>query len=91
MGGAWEAQLDKHQTLGFSSGHDLTLSVGLLVSAQVMISLFHEIEPHIELCADSMEPACDSLSPSLCPPSLMLSLSLSKINKLKKIIKILNF
>ena len=40
----------KRQTLDFGSGHDLTVC---------------EIEPHIGLCADSVEPAWDSLS--LCP------------------------
>ena len=51
------------------------LSVRLLVSAQVMISRFHEFEPHIGLCADGAEPACDFLSPSL---SASFSLHLSK-------------
>ena len=54
------AQLVKHPTLDFGSGHDLMVG---------------ELEPHIRLCADSEEPAWDSLSP---PLSL-------KINKLKKI------
>ena len=45
-----------------------------------------ETEPHVRLCADSLEPAWDSLSPSLfalplllgiLSPSLSLSLSLS--------------
>ena len=41
-------------------------------------------EPYVGLCADSVEPAWDSLSPFLSAPALlMLSLSL-KINKLKK-------
>ena len=44
-----------------------------------------EIETHIRLCADCMEPAWDSLSPSLfAPPLLILSL---KINKLKNFFK----
>ena len=61
----------KHLALDFSSGHDLTVC---------------EFEPHMGLCADSSEPAWDSLSPSLsAPPPLTLSISLSKINKLKKI------
>ena len=65
--GAWVAQSVKHLTLDFSSGHDL---------------MVHEIEPHCGLCADSVEPAWDSLSPSLsAPPMHTLSL---KINKLKK-------
>ena len=63
------AQLAKHLTRGFHSGHDL---------------LVREFEPHIRLCSDSVEPAWDSLSPSLsAPPLLTLLLSL-KINKLKK-------
>ena len=44
------AQLVKHLTLDFGSGHDLTV---------------RESEPHIGLCADSRDPAGDSLSPSL--------------------------
>ena len=50
--GAWVAQLVKHQTLDFSSGHDLTV---------------HEFKPHIGLCADTAGPAWDSLSCSLYP------------------------
>ena len=65
------AQSAKHLTLGFGSGNDLTVP---------------EIEPCLRLCADSVEPAWDSLSPSLsAPPLLSLSLSLppslSKTNK----------
>ena len=61
------AQSVKRPTLGFGSGRDLTVC---------------EVESRIGLCTDSMEPAWDSLSPSLslCLP-LMLSLSFSKINK----------
>ena len=71
--GAWVAQSVKHPTLNFGSGHDLTV---------------HEIQPYVGLCADSMEPAWDSLFPSLsASPLLTLSvppfLSLSK-NKHKK-------
>ena len=64
--------LVKCLTLGFSSGHDLTV---------------HETESHVRLCADGVEPAWDSLSLLLslsAPPllshafSLSLSLSLSK-------------
>ena len=65
------AQLGKRPTLGFGSGHDLTV---------------HEFEPHLGLCADSVGSAWDSLSPSLSLPLpclRMLSLSL-KINKFKK-------
>ena len=54
------AQSVKHPTLVFGSGHDLTA---------------HEIESYMELCTDGVEPAWDSLSPSLsAPPSLSLSL-----------------
>ena len=61
------AQVVKHPTTDFGSGHDL---------------MVHEIEPHIRLCADSAEPAWDSLSPSLSAlPPLVISRSL-KINKL---------
>ena len=43
--------------------------------------IVRKFEPHIGLCADSMEPAWNPLSPSLsAPPLLMLSLFL-KINK----------
>ena len=61
------AQLVEHPTLGFGSGHAL---------------MAHGFESLIGLCADSVEPALHSLSPSLSalPP---LTLSLSKIN-LKK-------
>ena len=44
------AQSVKRQTLDFGSGHDLTV---------------RGIEPHSGLCADSIEPAWDSLSLSL--------------------------
>ena len=68
--GTWVAQLIKQPTLGFGSGHDLTVC---------------EFEPRIRLCADSEEPAWDSVSPSLsAPPLFALSLSLSlslKINQ----------
>ena len=58
------AQSVKCQALDFGLGHDLTV---------------HEIEPCIGLCADSAEPAWDSLSPSLsAPPPFMLCLSLSQ-------------
>ena len=62
------AQLVKRPTVDFGSGHDLTVC---------------EFKPHIGLCADSMKPAWDSLSPSLSAlPLLILYLSL-KINKNK--------
>ena len=56
----------------FSSGHDFTAP---------------ELEPHVGLCADSSEPGvylgfCVSLS--LYPPLLMLCLSLSQKETLKK-------
>lgn len=58
----------------FGSGHDLMVC---------------EFEPRVGLCADSselrawsLEPASDSMSPSLsAPPQLMLCLSLSVKNK----------
>ena len=53
------------------------LSVRLLISAQVMISRFVGVELHVRLCTNSMEPAWDSLSPSLSAlPQLMLARSL---------------
>ena len=66
--GAWVAQLVKHPTLGLGSGHDLTV---------------HKVKHRVKLCADSVEPAWDSPSLSLCPspagvPALTLSLSLSQ-------------
>ena len=51
--GTWVAQLVKHRTLDFGSGHDL---------------MVHEMEPHLGLCTDSMEPALDSLSPAISVP-----------------------
>ena len=72
--GAWVAQSVKH-----------------LTSAQVMISWFVGSSPASGsvLTARSLEPASDSVSPSLsAPPLLMLCLSVSKINKnIKKIKK----
>ena len=50
--GAWVAQSVKCPTLDLGSGHDLTV---------------REFKPHIRLCTDSVEPAWDSISPSLCP------------------------
>ena len=66
-GGTWVASLVKHLTLG-----------------QVMISQFRgsSSTSGCVLMAQSLEPALDYVSPSLSdPPLLMLSLSLSKINK----------
>ena len=65
--GIWVASSDEGPALEFGPGHDLTV---------------HEREPHIRLCADSMELAWDSLSPSLSashPLTLSLNLCL-KIN-----------
>ena len=60
----WVAQPVKHPTLGFGSGHDLTV---------------HEFEPHTGLCAESTEPAWDSLSPSpSASPLLAVSPSQNK-------------
>ena len=51
-------------SLGFGSGHDLTV---------------HEFDPPIGLCTDSVEPAWDSLSlPFSAPTLLVLFLYLSK-------------
>ena len=66
--GAWVAQSVERPTLGLGSGHHL---------------MVRGFKPHIGLRADSVEPAWDSLSPSLSvPPRLTLSVSLSKINKI---------
>ena len=70
-------QLVKCLTLDLASGHDLRVCGS---------------EPHIRLCADGVEPAWDSVSPSLSAPpplvcalSLFLSLSQNKLKKKKKI------
>ena len=64
--GAWVAESVKRLTLDLGSGHDLIVC---------------EFEPRIGFCADGMEPAWDSVSPSLCLScACALSLSL-KINK----------
>ena len=65
----WLSWLSIWLLVSFGSDHDLTV---------------HGIEPHSGLCADSVEPTCDSLSLCVCPSTahkLSLSLSLSKINK----------
>ena len=65
--GAWVAQLVEH-----------------LTSAQVTVSWSVGLSPVLSsvLTARSLEPASDSVSPSLsAPPLLAFSLSLSKINK----------
>ena len=67
VGGAWVAQLVKRPS-----------------SAQVMISQCMSLSPALGsvLTAQSLEPASDSVSPSLsAPPLLMLCISVSKINK----------
>ena len=70
LGGTWVSQLVKRPTLDFSSGQDLRV-LGF--------------EPCARLCTNSVEPAWDSLSPSLCPsPAPSLVLTLSKQIKLKK-------
>ena len=61
------ALLIKHLTLDLGSSHDLTV---------------HGMEPHIGLCADSMETAWDSLCLCLYP-----SLPPSSPNKEVKILK----
>ena len=69
------AQSAKHPTLDFSSGHDLTVC---------------GMEPCNRLCADSGEPAWDSLSHSLFTPRLVCMCSLSLSQKKKIIITINN-
>ena len=54
--GCLVAQLIRCQILDLGSDHDLTL---------------WEIEPCIGLCVDSVEPAWDTLSPSLSAPPLL--------------------
>ena len=64
----WVAQSVEYLMLDFGSDHDLTV---------------HGIEPCVRFCTDSVEPAWDSLSPSLfllLPHLCSCSLSL-KINK----------
>ena len=60
----WLSQL-KHLALDLGSGHHLAV---------------HGFGPHVRLCADSVEPAWDSLPLSLLFPACALFLSL-KINK----------
>ena len=65
-GGTWVAQFAKHLILDFGSGHDL---------------IVWGIGPRVVLCADSAQPAWDSLSPCLSasPPFVhAFSLSLSQ-------------
>ena len=62
--GTWLAQSVKRPTLGFGSGHDLTVC---------------EFELRNGLCVDSAGPAWDSLSLPLYPfPALALSLKINK-------------
>ena len=72
---------------GFFWGAWVAQSVKRLTSTQVMISPFTSLSPRLGsvLTAQSLEPALDSVSPSLSAPSLpVLCLSLFKIN-IKKI------
>ena len=59
----------KRLTLDFGSGHGLAVQ---------------EFEPLIQLCADSLEPALDSLSPFLSVPLLLVLSCSQKINIKKK-------
>ena len=62
--GTWVAQLVMHPTLDLGSGHDLMVC---------------EFKPQAGLCADSVKPAWDSLSLSLCPsPARLCSPSVSQ-------------
>ena len=56
--GTWVTQSVKRPTLDFRSSHYLTVL---------------ECEPHVGLCVKSVEPAWDSLSPSMPLPTLILS------------------
>ena len=62
-GAPWVAPLVKHLTLGFSSGHDLTV---------------HEMEPHVGLWADSTDAAWDFLCSSPHSHMCMCSFSQNK-------------
>ena len=66
MRGTWVGQSVKCLTPDFSSGHDMVCG----------------FKTHIRLCADTVEPGWDSLSPSLSLPLpySLLSLFLSKIS-----------
>ena len=60
------AQSVERLTLGFGSGPDLTV---------------RRMEPHVRLCADSLEPACnDTLSLSFCAAPLLRLTHCLKIN-----------
>ena len=83
--GPRDRDLSWSRTLNWLS-HPGAPNIWLLILTQVMTSGFLGWNPYIRLCTDSMEPAWDSFSLSLCPsPAYALSLSL-KINKLQKII-----
>ena len=60
------AQPVKHPTLGFGAGHDL---------------MVHVLEPCIWLCADSVKPAWDSVSPSLSPSPARVCAHMLSLNK----------
>ena len=62
---SWASQSVEHLTLGFDSGRDLMVP---------------EIEPHVGLHADSVEPAWDSLFLSLSVPPLLSLFSLSSFS-----------
>ena len=63
-------------------GTRVTQSVKHPTSAQGHDLRVREFKPHIGLCAQSLDPGSDSVSPSLsAPPLLVLCLCLSKINK----------
>ena len=87
-----EASTDMFCLKGKIRGAWMAQSVECPTSAQVMISRFVSSSPTLGsvLTARSLEPASDSVTPSLSAPPLLvlsssLSLSLSKINKHKKI------
>ena len=65
LSGAWAAQSVKQPTLGFGSGHDLTVC---------------EFEPCVKLCSDSMDSLGFSLplSLSLSLPPLQLNIGEKK-------------
>ena len=67
--------------MNISGGTWIAQSVACLTSTQIMISWFMSSSPALGsvLTAQSLEPASDSVSPSLSAPSpLMLCLSLSQ-------------
>ena len=76
-----------HKTIksNCSGGPWVAQSVKRLTLARVMISRFVSSSPAIRLCADSLEPASDSVSPSLsAPPLLLLCLSLKNKDEKRK-------